>query len=76
MTKPLLLQFHDIHFLPKEEGLKFVLFKLTQDDKMLGFDYGFADFKDGQFENVGGDGAPVCTVVRWTNLPSPMMLLN
>jgi hypothetical protein len=76
MTKPLLLQFHDIHFLPKEEGLKFVLFKLTEGDKILGFDYGFADFKDGQFEKVGGHDRPLCTVVRWCSLPSPMLLLG
>lgn len=76
MTKPLLLQFHDIHFLPKEDGLKFVLFKLTKDGTILGHDYGFADFKDGQFEKVGGVDAPVCTVVRWCDLPQPMFLIN
>lgn len=76
MTKPLLLQFHDIHHKPTEEGLKFVLFKLTEGDKVLGHDYGFADFKDGQFENVGGADAPLCTVVKWTSLPSPMLLLS
>lgn len=74
MTKPLLLEFRDKSNKPSEDGLKLVLFQLFRDGKMIGFDYGFANFENKEFENIENDGA-TAMVIKWAEMPNPQLLL-
>lgn len=73
--KILPLEFHDYTVLPKSPGLKFVLFRIEDKGKLIGFDYGFANFENGIFEQVA-DGQSVITtkVIKWCTLPDPKLL--
>lgn len=55
---------------PTSEGLKFVLFKITEGDKTKGFEYGFANWTGKEWEEVH----PTATVFKWGELPDPKIL--
>lgn len=74
MTKPLLLDFHDISNKPQEDGLKHVLFKLHDGERMIGLDWGYAESKDGVFENLQ-QGNITAMVVKWCRMPNPQVVL-
>ncbi len=76
MSKKILpLEFHDYASLPKDEGLKMVMFRLedTETTKLIGYDWGFANFSNGEFEVMETDGVKAW-VVKWAVLPHPKIL--
>lgn len=56
---------------PPEAGLKFVLFRIKKEGKLLGFDYGFANWTGKEWEEVD----PSATVTMWGTMPNPGVLL-
>lgn len=74
MSKPLLLEFFDRSVKPHQDGLKHVLFQLFKDDKMIGFDWGYAESKEGEFENLK-QGEVTARVVKWCRMPNPQLVL-
>lgn len=74
--KILPVEFFTYDLTPKEPGLKFVIFRIEDREtgKMIGFDFGFAEFKDGKFEEMG-DEQRRAWVVRWAEQPDPHIVL-
>lgn len=70
----LVLEFFDASQLPQSQGLKFALFKIEQNGKMIGFDWGYANFENETFEKLN-QGEVTGTVVKWCELPRPEVLL-
>jgi hypothetical protein len=74
--KILALEFFPHTYKPKEAGLKWVLFRI--DDRstgnLIGFDYGFANFENDTFEEMG-DESRRAWVVKWAEQPSPQLLM-
>lgn len=71
MSKKILpLEFHDFTEKPKKPGMKFVMFRLEKGSMMIGFEWGFANFENGEFEIITTEGISA-RVVRWANLPNP-----
>lgn len=69
-TARLSVQFKDVANEPKENGMKFVIFKVSQPGFDVIYDYGFCDFGiDGwdKMDNV--------EVVKWVDLPSAAELI-
>ncbi len=76
MSKKILpLEFHDFTVKPSEPGIKFVMFRLDRDGKMLGYEWGMANyFENGTFETITTDGI-TARVMKWAHLPSPSNIL-
>lgn len=74
--KILALEFFTYEHKPKEPGLKFVLFRLDDraTGKLVGFDYGFANFENDAFEEMG-DQHRRAWVVKWAEMPNPQLIL-
>lgn len=72
--KILPLSFYDITVKPKEDGLKNVLFRIDQSGQFVGFDWGFANFEQGQFEELSQDGR-TAKVVKWAEMADPQLIL-
>lgn len=75
--KILALEFYPHTHKPKEPGLKMVLFRIDQrgTDNLIGFDYGFANFENDEFEEMGDENRRAW-VVKWAEMPNPQLLLN
>ena len=67
------LEFRWASDLPKEDGLKFAVFKIEEGSKMIGHDWGFADFSNGEFEQLHDSGR-TGTVLKWCELPTTKVL--
>jgi hypothetical protein len=74
--KILALEFFPHTHKPKEPGLKWVLFRIDDRDsgKLIGFDYGFANFDNDNFEEMG-DQHRRAWVVKWAEQPNPQLIL-
>jgi hypothetical protein len=73
MPISLVLEFNPADDLPKEDGLKFAVFKIMQGDKLIGHDWGFANFENGSFEKLV-ESDLLGTVVKWCELPNTKLL--
>ena len=71
--KILPLEFFDYSQLPKKEGLKFAMFRLEKDGKLMGFEWGFTNFVGGIFEDISTEGVNA-KVVKWAEQPNPQLL--
>lgn len=70
----LVLEFKDAKdLLPAQDGLKFAVFKIENGKKIVGHDYGFANYENGEFEKLQDSGM-TGTVVKWCELPSTKLL--
>lgn len=69
----LVLEFRSADDAPKEDGLKFAVFKIMQGEKLIGHDWGFANFENGDFEKLR-EGDMIGTVVKWSDLPNTKLL--
>lgn len=69
----LVLEFRPVDDPPTEDGLKFAVFVIFRGGTMVGHDYGFADFKNGEFEQLQDSGM-TGTVVKWCELPNTKLL--
>lgn len=56
---------------PTENGFKFVLLRITEGEKLKGFEYGFADWIGDKWDEVH----PSATVIMWAVMPNPSILL-
>lgn len=74
--KMLAFEFFSYMQKPQKEGLKFVLFRLDErkSEKLIGFDYGFANFENNTFEEMG-DEQRRAWVVKWAEMPDPQLLM-
>lgn len=74
--KILALEFFSHTHKPQKDGLKFVLFRLDEREsgKLIGFDYGFANFENDNFEEMG-DEQRRAWVVKWAEMPDPQLLM-
>jgi hypothetical protein len=72
MIKPKLLVFSMINALekPTTEGLKFVLFRISDGNKTLGHEYGFANWTGKEWEEVD----PSASVFMGAEVPDPKIL--
>lgn len=73
MANSLVLEFKPAEELPAEDGLKFAVFKIMQGEKMIGHDWGFANFEKGKFEHLQ-EADMIGTVVKWSELPNTKLL--
>jgi len=73
MTKKLTLTFRDTD--PKTEGLKFVLFAVTDADNLVTHDWGFANWNGKGFDGVEVPEGYKCEVVWWADNADPVELL-
>lgn len=69
----LVLEFREVADLPTEDGLKFAVFKIENGKKVVGHDYGFANYENGEFEKLQDSGM-TGTVVKWCELPNTKLL--
>lgn len=69
----LVLEFRTIDDSPKEDGLKFAVFQIHNGNKVIGHDYGFANYENGEFEKLQDSGM-IGTVVKWCELPNTKLL--
>lgn len=69
----LVLEFKEASEPPTEDGLKLAAFKLTQGEKTIGHDWGFANYENGEFEQLEDSGM-IGTVVKWCDLPNTKLL--
>lgn len=69
----LVLEFREAADIPKEDGLKFAVFKIENGKKVVGHDYGFANYENGEFEKLQDSGM-TGTVVKWCELPNTKLL--
>lgn len=69
----LVLEFRAADDLPKEEGLKLACFKIQEGKKVIGHDWGFADFSNGEFDTLQDNGR-TATVVKWAEMPTTKIL--
>lgn len=69
----LVLEFRLVDDPPKEEGLKLACFQIWGNGKMIGHDWGFANYENGQFEKLEDSGM-IGTVVKWCELPNTKLL--
>lgn len=69
----LVLEFKEAKDLPTEDGLKLAVFKLTNGEKTIGNDWGFANYENGEFEQLEDSGM-TGTVVKWCELPNTKLL--
>lgn len=69
----LVLEFRSVEDAPKEDGLKFAVFKILQYDKVIGHDWGFANYEGGEFEKLE-EGIMTGIVVKWAELPTTKIL--
>lgn len=69
----LVLEFRTVDDLPSEDGLKLACFKIEGNGKMIGHDWGFANFENGEFEKLEDSGM-IGTVVKWSELPNTKLL--
>lgn len=73
----LVLEFKEASELPTEDGLKFCVFRIVDSfidgGEFIGYDYGFANFNNGEFEELQ-DAGMFGTVVKWCELPNTKLL--
>lgn len=69
----LVLDFRTTDDPPKKEGMKLACFKIQEGSKTIGHDWGFANFENGEFENLE-EGGRTATVVKWAELPNTKLL--
>jgi hypothetical protein len=74
--KILPLSFYDTTVTPKEPGLKNVLFRIEfeQTGQLIGFDWGYANFEKGKFEELLQEKRRA-KVVKWAEMPDPQLIL-
>lgn len=71
--KKLLLEFYDYAETPKTEGMKFVVFRVDRGGRLVGYEYGFAQFENGEFQPLE-PGEYETKVVKWCELPNTQLL--
>lgn len=69
----LVLDFRTADDPPKEDGLKLACFKIKEEGKLIGHDWGFANFENGEFECLE-EGGRTATVVKWAEMPTTKLL--
>jgi len=67
------LDFRTADDLPKEDGLKFAIFKIESAGKFIGHDWGFANYENEEFEQLQ-DSEMTGTVVKWCELPTTKIM--
>lgn len=70
------ISFYDTTVLPKEPGLKTVLFRIEFEEtgRFIGFDWGFANYENGVFEELNQEKRRA-KVVKWAEMPDPQLIL-
>jgi hypothetical protein len=77
--KMLMLAFRDRGDVPDTvaDGLKLVLFEVSQDGRFKGYDWGFATWtKTENWEDMDNEEGFRARVVRWADMPKPQNLLS
>lgn len=56
---------------PTTSGFKFVLLQIKKEEKVIGYEYGFANWNGESWDEVD----PSATVFKWGEMPNPQIIL-
>ncbi len=68
------ISFFDNSIRPSTDGLKHVLFRIEQNGQLIGFDWGYANFENGAWEELTVENR-LARVIKWAEIPDPQLIL-